>query len=417
MSTLQQDSSELSGLPRDTPAIPLWRNRDFLLLLSGQAVSSIGTQVSQLAFPLLVLAITHSPAQTGLITAIRGLAYALFSLPAGALADRWDRKQVMVFCDMGRAIALGSIPLAFALGTLTIVQLYIVTLIEGTLFVFFQMAESTALPHIVAKEQIPTATGHNEVLFSSALLLGPSIGGVLYSISSMVPFLGDAVSYSASVISLLFIKTKFQEERTKVPLNLWGEVKEGLVWLWHNPLIRFIAILTGGLTTPCVGYGLILIVLAQDMHASATTIGFIFAGGGAGSIVGALLASSLQRRFGFSRVIIGTTWFWALSWLLYAVAPNPLILGIVNGFSYSVVPVYMVVQYSYRLAIIPDHLQGRVNSVFRLIAFGSQPLGFALTGLLLQTIGPVMSILVLFIPQFILAIAVTFNKPLREARS
>src|ERR1700674_5365235 len=92
--------------------IPLWRNRDYMLLWSGQIVSSVGTRVSQLAFPLLVLAITHSPAQAGLIAALRGLPYALFILPAGALIDRWDRKRVMILSDTGRALALGSIPVA-----------------------------------------------------------------------------------------------------------------------------------------------------------------------------------------------------------------------------------------------------------------------------------------------------------------
>src|SRR5215470_4790037 len=116
---------------------PLWRNRDYVLLLSGQLVSSVGTQVSMLAFPLLVLAITHSPAQAGIVAALRGLPYALFILPAGALIDRWDRKRVMILCDTGRALALGSIPLALALGQLTLVQLYLVSLIEGTLFIFF----------------------------------------------------------------------------------------------------------------------------------------------------------------------------------------------------------------------------------------------------------------------------------------
>lgn len=104
--------------------IPLWRNRDYMLLWSGQIVSSVGTRVSQLAFPLLVLALTHSPAQAGLIAALRGLPYALFILPAGAMVDRWNRKRVMILCDAGRAIALGSIPIALLLGHLTILQLY-----------------------------------------------------------------------------------------------------------------------------------------------------------------------------------------------------------------------------------------------------------------------------------------------------
>src|SRR5450432_2859065 len=120
MSTLQNDNLETTLQP--VRPLPLWRNRNFLLLISGQGVSAIGTQVSQFAFPLLILALTHSPAQTGLITALRGLPYALFSLPAGALVDRWNRKHVMLLCDAGRAIALASIPIAFAFGVINMVQ-------------------------------------------------------------------------------------------------------------------------------------------------------------------------------------------------------------------------------------------------------------------------------------------------------
>ena len=137
--------------------VSLWRNRDYMLLWSGQMVSAVGTRVSMLAFPLFVLAITHSPAQAGLIGALRGLPYALFILPAGALIDRWNRKLVMILCDIGRALALGSIPVALFLGHLTIVQLYIVSLVEGTLFTFFGLAETACLPQVVSKEQLPTA--------------------------------------------------------------------------------------------------------------------------------------------------------------------------------------------------------------------------------------------------------------------
>src|SRR5436305_15164836 len=142
-------------------SIPLWRNRDYMLLWSGQMISSIGTRVSLLAFPLLILAITHSPAQAGLIAALRGLPYALFILPAGALIDHWDRKRVMILCDSGRALALGSIPVALILGHLTIIQLAIVSLVEGTLFTFFGLAETACLPQVVTKEQLPGAAAQN----------------------------------------------------------------------------------------------------------------------------------------------------------------------------------------------------------------------------------------------------------------
>jgi MFS family permease len=416
-----QDKSLQEGKAAEAVAptrrtVPLWRNLNYILLWSGQMVSSVGTRVSMLAFPLLVLAITHSPAQAGLIAALRGLPYALFILPAGALIDRWNRKRVMILCDTGRALALGSIPVALLLGHPTIVQLYIVSLVEGTLFTFFNLAETACLPHVVAKEQLPAAAAQYMVIDSTSGLIGPSIGGAFYSIGRAIPFLTDAISYGVSVLSLFFIKVKFQEERNHTTIRLWADIKEGVSWLWHQPLIRFIALLTGGMVAPVVGYGLILIVLAQGQHASSFTIGLIFACGGIGSILGALMVAPLQKRFSFGQLMIGSTWIWALTWLLFAIAPNPLMLGVATALSFIIVPIYMSVQFGYRLALIPDHLQGRVNSIFRLIAFGSEPIGLAVTGVLLQVIGPVPTVLVLFVPQFILSIAATFNKHLRNAR-
>jgi len=396
---------------------PLWRNRDFMLLWSGQLVSSVGSRISLLAFPLLILAITHSPAQAGLIAALRGIPYALFVLPAGALIDRWDRKRVMILCDSGRALALGSIPLALISGHLTIVQLYIVSLVEGTLFTFFNLAETACLPRVVSKEQLSTAVAQSMVIDSTSGLLGPSLGGALYSIGRAIPFLTDAISYAASGLSLFFIKTKFQEERNPAPIRLWADIREGLSWLWHQPLIRFIALLTGGITMPVVGYALILIVLAQGQHASSFAIGLIFACGGIGSIVGSLLVTPLEKRFSFPQLMIGSTWVWALTWLLFAIAPNPFILGVVTSLSFIIVPIYTSVQFGYRLALIPDHLQGRVNSVFRLIAVGGEPIGLVVTGVLLQAIGPFSTVLVLFVPQLMLSIAATFNKHLHNAKS
>ena len=396
--------------------VPLWRNRDYMLLWSGQLVSSIGTRVSMLAFPLLVLAITGSPAQAGLIAALRGLPYALFILPAGALVDRWDRKRVMILCDTGRALALGSIPVALVLGHLTIIQLAIVSLVEGTLFTFFGLAETACLPQVVSKEQLPGAAAQNQLVDSVSGMIGPSFGGILYGIGRAIPFLTDAITYGVSVLSLFFIKKQFQEERDVKPIRLWAEIGEGLTWLWHAPVIRFIALLTGGLILPVTGYALILIVLAQGQHASSFVIGLIFATAGIGSIVGALLVTPLQRRFSFGQLMIGATWMWALTWLLIAFAPNPLILGIATGLSFIVVPIYMSVQFAYRLSIIPDHLQGRVNSVFRLIAFGSEPIGLAITGLLLQAIGPVATVLVTFAPQAVLAVIATFSKHFRGGK-
>ena len=411
-------NEELVDLEEVKPKQPksLWLNLDYMLLWSGQLVSNVGTQVSTLAFPLLILALTNSPAQAGFAGALRALPYVIFSLPAGALIDRWDRKRVMILCDTGRALSMASIPVALVLGHLTILQLYLVSLIEGTLFVFFNIAEAACLPRVVPKEQLPAATAQNMATDGITVLLGPSLGGALYTVGRLLPFVADAVSYMVSVISLFFIKVKFQKERVAARRNLWVEIREGLSWLWHQPLIRFIAILTGGNNLISSGYVLIIIVLAQQQHASSFTIGLIFAVGGIGGIIGALIATSLQKRLSFAQAIIGTSWIFALCVPLYAIAPNPLVLGIITAATFVSGPVYNVVQFSYRSAIIPDELQGRVNSVFRLIAFGGQPLGLALTGLLIQNIGVIPTILVDAAGMVILAVAATVNTHVRNAK-
>jgi MFS family permease len=401
-------------IPRRPKA--LWLNRDYMLLWSGQVVSNVGTQVSQLAFPLLILALTGSAAQAGFAGALRALPYLFFSLPAGALIDRWDRKRTMIICDAGRAISLASIPAAYALGDLTIVQLYLVSAIEGTLYVFFNIAEAACLPRVVPKEQLPAATAQNMATDGITVLIGPPLGGALYAAGKFLPFVADAFSYVVSVVSLFFVKAKFQKERVTEPRKLWVDIHEGLAWLWHHPLIRFIAILTGGWNLVTAGFTLVIIVLAQQQHASSFTIGLIFSIGGVGAVLGSIVATSIQKRFSFSQVIIGTAWITALVFPLYTIAPNPLVLGALAAIDFIVGPRYNVVQFSYRSAIIPDELQGRVNSVFRLIAFGGQPLGLALTGVLIQDIGVINTVFISAFCMAAFALAATLNKHVRNAQ-
>lgn len=392
----------------------IWDNRDFLLLWSGQLLSHIGTQTSQLAFPLLVLALTFSPAQASLVAALRSLPFAVLCLPAGALVDRWNRRTVMLLCDMGRAFALGSIPVALWLGHLSVVQLSLVALIEGTLFTFFSLAEAACLPRVVSPEHLATAVAQNEAISSISWLFGPLLGGLLYGLGRAVPFLLDTLSYLCSVLGLALMRTKFQEERAQTPRHIGKEIGEGLIWLWRTPLLRFLAFLSWGLVTPVYGYALILIVLAQGLHATSFAIGAIFAGIGIGSMGGFLLAPSLQKRFPFGFLTIWSAWIWAVSWLAFALAPNLLILGVAVAVSFIIAPIFDATQLSYRLIVTPDHLQGRITSLFHLVTFGSQPLGVLITGLLIQWTGPVWAVVVLFIPQAMAALAATLYQPLRE---
>ena len=394
---------------------PLWRNRDYVLLWSGQTVSSLGSGVSQLAFPLLVLALTHSPAQAGIAGALRTLSYFIFTLPGGVLIDRWNRKWVMILCDAGRALSLASIPVALVLRHLTIVQLYLVALLEGSLYVFFDLAETASLPRVVSKEQLPAAISQNQVAFGITNLLGPPLGGVLYTLGQAVPFLTDALSYLASVFSLLFIRTKFQLERVGAPRRLWAEMVEGMKWMWHQPILRTMAFLNSGWSALGFGFSLLVIVLAQRQHVSAPFIGVLFAIGGGTSILGAFLAPLLQRRLNYGQAIIGLWWLYVLAWLLVVIAFTPFALGAVVAFFFLVDSIYNIVQFSYRLALIPDELQGRVNSAFRLISYSLRPVGIALTGVLMQLMGIVPTAAVFAVILALLALLASLNPSIRKA--
>lgn len=407
----------LTPTPAKT-AIPLWRNRDFVLLWIGQAISDVGSGVSALALPLLVLAITHSPAQTGLVTALQAVPPLLLNLPAGALVDRLDRKRLMLVCDVIRGLNVAAIPLALALGHLTLAQLCVFALVEGACAVFYNLANIACLPRLVPKAQVPAAVAQREVTEGAVTLFGPSLGGLLFAAGRALPFVADALSYVASVISLLFIRTPFQGERSTTTINLaqiYGEIREGMLWLWHHRLMRFMALVYGLFALTFPGGTLCVIVIAQQRGASSVTIGLIFAFGGIGGILGALLGPYVQRRFRFGRILPVLHWVFALLWPLYVIMPLPLLMGVVEAVLMVNDQVYDIVWPSYRIASIPDALQGRVTSAFRLLSYTLRPIGLALTGFLIQSTGAVHTMLIWGAGLAAIALLVTLNPDVRHA--
>ncbi len=418
-----QSEQPQPSVPEKHP--PLFRNRDYMLLWSGQVVSALGSGISELAFPILVLVLTNNNyAAAGIAAALGGIPYLIFSLPVGALIDRWDRKRVMILCDAGRALSLATIPIALYFNVLTVWQLYANAFIEGSLFVFFNIAEVASLSRVVDKKQLPQASAQNEAGFIAANIVAPSLGGQMLAWGRVFPFIFDAISYVVSVISLLFIKVDFQGERKPVEnRNLRREIGEGMRWLWSNPLIRYMAFLTGGSNFTFSGMGLLMIALAQqltgekvDVSNIGPQVGLIFSIGAVGGVVGAIIGGRIQKRFTFGQVIISVMWIQALLFPLYAVAPHVIILGVISALIFVGGPVYNVVQFSYRLALIPDELQGRVNSTFRLLAFGFRPVGSVLAGVFLGWVGLLPTLSVFIVVLFGLALTTTLNSHVRSAR-
>jgi MFS family permease len=392
----------------------LWRNRNFLLLWGGGLTSSIGTGVSQFAFLLLTLTLSRSPAQAGVVAALNLAPYFLLCLPAGVLVDRWDRKRVMVVCEVGRTLSLLSIPLLFALGRLSVLQLSIISLVNGIFFVFFDLAGASILPRLVEPAQLPTATSLSMITDGVPGLLGAPLGGLLYSIGRAFPFVADAFSYLVSACSLLAVTSSFQEEREKASRSLLREMLQGLRWLWHKPDVASLAVITGGLNLIFPTSALIVLVLAERQHVPPALIGVIFALGGGAYTLGTLLGGPLQHWHHPGYLNLGVCWVIMLLWPFFAVTSLPLMLGaLLIGLS-LLRPIHGVTQVSYRLAVVPDFLQGRVTSIYHLVALGSEPVGLALTGVLIQRFGVVPTILIQTGGLLILALAMTLNPHVRK---
>ncbi|MBO0784383.1 MAG: MFS transporter, partial [Ktedonobacteraceae bacterium] len=195
---------------RESSARPLWRNRDYLLLQGGQIVSYIGNQQQFIALPLLILALTGSVVQAGIAVGLNTIAAIVVSPVAGALVDRWNRKATMLICDAGRMLITFTIPLAFWLHILTMPQIYIVAIISGIFGTIFGVANSSALPHVVTQEQLPTALSQSQAAYAGVRTVGSLIGGALYSVANVLPFLVNAISFGISVLSLGLIRGNFQ---------------------------------------------------------------------------------------------------------------------------------------------------------------------------------------------------------------
>ena len=307
-SARQSAADSATRPPAVAGPVPLRRNRDFMVLWTSQVVSTVGTRVSSIAFPLLVLAETHSPAKAGLVGFAQTLPFLLLYLPAGAYIDRWDRKRTMVLCDAGRAVALGSIAISIALGWLSMAQVIVAALIEGSLFVLFDLAEGAALPQLVSAEQLPGALAQNQAKAQGADVVGQPLGGVLFSTAWLLPFLVDAVSYLVSFAALLSIRRPFQPARDRPPTRLRAEIAEGLRWVWHEPFLRAAVGMIGGVNFIFSALTLVLIVRAKELGASAALIGVMFAFVRVGGLLGSFVAPLVRRRFAARRVVVTVGW-------------------------------------------------------------------------------------------------------------
>jgi MFS family permease len=397
--------------------VSLWRNRDYLLLWLGQAVSSLGTSCTQFAFPPLMVGLTNSIAAAGLVYGLERLPYALFSLPAGALVDRWPRKRVMIICTLGLLLCVASIPLTLGLsnGPLRLLLLYGIALSLGTISLFYEMAELAALAWVVPKSQLTTAVAQNELVYSSCALVGPALGSLLFSITRLLPFVADALSSLILLSSLLSIRSPMQDERRTERRHLLREVQEGLTWLWEHQVLRSVVLLSSYISFMITASVLIVLAIVQQQHIPSVFYGLIVAAGGVGNLLGTALCPTILRRIPFGRALGCVLIVFVLLWPLYGFITTPLLLGAVFAGIALFDSIGAIFGDSYRLAVVPDALQGRVSGVNRLILFSVLTIGPSALGLSLEHLGVLPTVGIVWSGLLLITGLLFLSRHLRQA--
>jgi MFS family permease len=373
----------------------LWQHRDFRQLWAAETVSQIGTQVTQLALP--VVAVTYlaaSPLQMGYLTALETVAFLVIGLPAGAWVDRWRRKRVLVTADVVRAVTLASLPIASLAGVLTLGQLFVVAAVTGAATVFFDVAYQSYLPSLVHRDQIVDGNGKLEASRAVAQVAGPGAAGVLLRVVGAPLLIAlDAVSF---LLSALFIGAIRQPDRVpdrSTRRRLRTEIGEGLSFVVRHPLLRRIVACTGTSNLFSMITTTLLVLFAlRELDLSETDLGFVLSAGAVGGLLGAVTAARFARWVGEGRAIplsvLVALPFAALTPLAALGAPVPLLVLSQFGFSWVVV-VYNVTQVSFRQRLCPPQLLGRMNASVRFLVFGTMPVGGLLGGALGTWLGVV----------------------------
>lgn len=378
----------------------LWKHRDFLNVWAAETISVFGSQFYLIAMPLAaVLVLDANAADMGLLFAVEMSPFLIFGLFAGVLADRMERRRMMIVCDFGRAFALAVIPVAWYFNLLTWPVMFGVAFTAGVFTAFFDIAYQAYLPVLVKRNQLLDANSKLETSRSSSQVAGPSIAGLLVDIAGApLAIVTNSLSFIGSAVFLLRVKKRESVVRKGAHKSIMAEIREGLDIVFSSPTLRGIAGCTA--TSNLFGsmfFALMMLFMVDSLQLSPSWIGVIFAIGASGAVVGAVVSSRIVAAIGLGKTIFASA---ALSGipvvlLILAYPSNAVIvlmpLMFVNGL---LMVIYNVNQVSLRQSITPDHLQGKMNATMRFLVWGVFPVGGLLGGYLGEALGIRTTILI-----------------------
>ena len=377
------------------PRTPLWRNRDYVALWTGETISDIGSQMSFFLFPLLAYAVTGSTFQAGLTAAAYATVRLVLLLPAGALVDRWNRRATMLVSSACGVVLYGSIAIAEALGRLTIAHLILVSLAIGATSTFFSPAEISVVKVVVPTSQLPGAMSAHQARYQLSALTSAPLGGALYTVARWLPFAVDAVSFAISCLTVCSIRTslKAPARNPAVPRHLWHEMVEGMRFIWSSSFLRMFLSITTIINFAGQGFFLVLTLRLLRRREPGRDRSDRHDGGGRG-----------YRRRGDGALVhappapvgIAAPAAWAIvvatglmPWTMHVTLIGALLAGMM-----VFTPMVNASLISYRIAITPELLQGRVQSASKFVSGAALPLGPLIGGWLMGVIGARAAMLV-----------------------
>jgi len=387
-----------------------------MLLQTAQLLSSGGSQITAISYPLLVLALTGSPAKAGIVGFARLLGSALFALPAGLAADRWNRRRLVIAAHAARALVIGSLAALILLDEIVFWVIPLVAFVEGTGAAIFAAGQAGALKAVVPKPQLPGAVAIVTGREAAISLAAPALGGALFVVSRALPFVVHATSYAFSTFALVAMRTPFQEERERDRSPLRSRLAEGFRFLWDHSFLRTCAFLYG--LTNFIGPGVLLavVVIGKREGLSGGEVGLLLSVFGACLLLGAFLSPLVRRLLPVRAVLLLELWAW-VGCGIFLVWPNVYVLTASILPTALAIPSTDSVVTGYQLAMTPDRLLGRAGSVRSTIALLPAPLGPLTAGFLLDAVSERATIAVFAAFGLVLALWGTLSPAIRAAPS
>ncbi|MFF7635003.1 MFS transporter [Kitasatospora sp. NPDC008050] len=433
-------SGAVTGTTSDAPAterLPsLWRNRAFNLLWTGQCLSDTGSAMADLALPLLVFQLTGSPEQAGFVGTVGFAVTMACRLPAGVLVDRFDRRRLMIVCDVARVVVFTLLACAIEAGRAHLVVILAVVAASAAATALFSTAEHAAVRSLVRPDQIVTAVARNEARAYGTSLAGPPLGGLLFGLGRALPFFGNAVTFLLSLVAVSCIRRPLQQPRppaaaagaasassaassavsSAAPAGTGGggAGRQGLRFVLGNPFLRALLVIAAPLNMAFTGMIFSMTISLRRSGLSPALVGVVGMVVAVGGLLGAVTAPALQRRLRLPTLIMVICWsaaaLMALSVLLSASIATavPLAAAVFLG------PTANAALFGYQAAVTPDHLQGRVVSLLLLAATSAAALAPALAGVLLAHVAGRTAMLVFPLLVAVAALVATFGSGIRS---